>query len=157
MGPTCAPVRCESDTDCTEGSGCVSASRCVVERAQIGGWASGSVHPDMLQPAEDGSCAEGSCEQARFCMPAAVDEATKDDCGERSEVPVEETQAPATDGLEEADAAAVSPTAPEAPEAPETSTAPLEDEDSGCATAVAGMSAGLAGLLGLVALGRRRP
>ena len=80
VGPTCAPVRCESDTDCTEGSGCVSASRCVVERAQIGGWASGSVHPDMLQPAEDGSCAEGSCEQARFCMPAAVDEATKDDC-----------------------------------------------------------------------------
>jgi hypothetical protein len=149
VGQFCHPLRCETDADCTGEAVCLPGSQCIVERVQTGGWGTGNVFEDSILAA---SCPEGSCEEARYCQSTSSDTSTAFICGEKAVAEAAPEVEAAVDG-EAAQAEESVRTSTQ--KVPATATV-LEEDDSGCATAVAGMSAGMAGLLGLVALARRR-
>jgi len=133
---THATPLCATDSDCREGLQCLSIARCEETQAST----SPSVELTTLEihfpDVRSRDCRVGTCTATSRCTLASV--ADRDACG--------------TGPLRPEGAAGPAETEPELETAPVTQPRP----PSRCAPVTAGLSATMAGMLGLTALGRRR-
>ncbi len=125
---------CSSDSDCEAGHRCLSVSRCEETGTGVNSGGSFTFIDLHFPDARSRDCRVGTCTTSSRCT--ASEEAAQDACGTGPVRP------------EELDS-------PSAPESGATSQARPETP-SRCAPITAGLSATMAGMLGLAAIGRRR-
>jgi hypothetical protein len=148
-GGYCHPLfrtECASDADCAGETKCLELSRCIQTSTRPAMDGSSYLHVQMVFPRKDGSCTRGECTTKKVCVEAAS--VATDACVPTADPTVGEIEAAAGRTGEKTGPVNAAPQ--DAASASQPST-----DSSSCATVVAGLSASMAGLIGLVALARR--